>query len=346
MVLLNELPIEQLTGDKESAAKTFREIEPVPIERAAYNENSAFNLYLKEVATTKLLTPDEEIALAARIKKGDAEAVEHMIKANLRLVIKIAHDYEHFGLPLLDLINEGNIGLMKAVKRFDPSKGGKLSTYGAWWIKQSIKRALSDQSKTIRLPVHVVEKLSKIRRACTKLEETLGHEPTDEDVADELNMSARRVGELRTASAPTISLDAPVGDGDGNSFGEMVADENSRTPLDQLELDAAKALLVSALETLPSREQEILRYRYGLDGGNEKTLEEVGLRFHISRERVRQLQNTALSKLRRQFEMVDVEKSRDEGHHTEECFMEFLNGKNKKNTYENSWSQNRSVSRS
>lgn len=329
MVLLNELPTDE-KNEQHAAAKILRDIdkEPIAAERTSYNENSAFNLYLKEVATTRLLTPEEEIELAARIKDGDEEAAQQMIKANLRLVIKIAHDYEHFGLPLLDLINEGNIGLMKAVKRFDPSKGGKLSTYGSWWIKQSIKRALSDQSKTIRLPVHVVEKLSKIRRASTKLEETLGHEPTDEDLASELNMPARRVGELRTASAPTISLDAPVGDGEGNSFAEMVADENSRTPLDELEMETAKNCLAEALQTLTPREQEILRYRYGLNGGTEKTLEEVGQRFHISRERVRQLQNGALAKLRKQLEPVDAEQRNETAStKSQQSFVCFLTGK-------------------
>ncbi len=295
MVLLNELSLEEKSK------------EPFLPERTSYNENSAFNLYLREVSSTRLLTPEEELELAERIKKGDEEAAQQMIKANLRLVIKIAHDYEHFGLPLLDLINEGNIGLMKAVKRFDPRKGGKLSTYGAWWIKQSIKRALSDQSKTIRLPVHVVEKLSKIRRASNRLEEELGHEPTDEDLAHELNMPARRVGELRTASVAPVSLDAPVGDAESNCLGELVADENSKSPLDELEMETAKACLAEALGSLPKREQEILRFRYGLDGGPEKTLEEVGERFKISRERVRQLQNAALVKLRRLLSPIDAE---------------------------------------
>jgi RNA polymerase primary sigma factor len=281
--------------------------EPVLPERASYTDNSAYSLYLKEVAKTKLLTPEEERQLAARIKKGDEQAVEQMVKANLRLVIKIAHDYEHYGVPLLDLINEGNIGLMKAVKRFDPSKGGKLSTYGAWWIKQSIKRALSDQSKTIRLPVHVVDKLSKIRRATNKLQESLGHEPTNEDLADELHMSPERVNEIRNASASMVSLDAPVGDADGNAFAELVADENSKNPFEELEHETAKRFLIEALETLPSREQDILRFRFGLEGGTEQTLDQVGQRFGVSRERVRQLEKAALTKLRRKFERLDIE---------------------------------------
>ena len=159
-------------------------------EASRYDGDTSIRLYLREIGQVKLLTPDEEIQLAARIKKGDKKAREHMIKANLRLVVKIARDYEGIGLPLLDLISEGNIGLMKAVERFDPSKGGKLSTYGSWWIKQSIKRALANQSKTIRLPVHLVDKISKMRRTAMKLQEMLGREPTDEELADEMGMTA------------------------------------------------------------------------------------------------------------------------------------------------------------
>ncbi len=161
----------------------------------------AIRLYLREIGQVKLLSPQEEVELAARIKKGDKKAREHMIKANLRLVVKIARDYEGIGLPLLDLISEGNIGLMKAVERFDPAKGGKLSTYGSWWIKQSIKRALANQSKTIRLPVHLVDKISKMRRVAMKLQEELGHEPNDEELAAELGTTAGRISQMRAASA-------------------------------------------------------------------------------------------------------------------------------------------------
>jgi len=187
---------------------------PVERERSAYDGDTAIKLYLREIGQVKLLTPEEEIELAARIKKGDKKAREQMIKANLRLVVKIAHDYEGFGLPLLDLISEGNIGLMKAVERFDPAKGGKLSTYGSWWIKQSIKRALANQSKTIRLPVHLVDKISKMRRVAMKLQEEFGREPTDEELGEELGISASRVGQMRTAAIRPASLDAPIGDDD------------------------------------------------------------------------------------------------------------------------------------
>ena len=179
-------------------------------ERSGYDGDTAIKLYLREIGQVKLLTPQEEIQLAARIKRGDKKAREQMIKANLRLVVKIAHDYENFGLPLLDLINEGNIGLMKAVERFDPSKGGKLSTYGSWWIKQSIKRALANQSKTIRLPVHLVDKISKMRRTAMKLQEVFGREPTDEELAEEMGMSPSRVAQMRTAAIRPASLDAPA----------------------------------------------------------------------------------------------------------------------------------------
>jgi len=197
-------------------------------------ERSNLQLYLQEIGKTPLLTIDEEIALAKRIHRGDKAARDHMIKANLRLVVKIAMDYKDFGLPLLDLISEGNIGLIKAVERFDPRKGGKLSTYAAWWIKQSIKRALANQSKTIRLPVHLVDKISKMRRVGMKLQEELGREATDEELADELDMTAARVRQMRLAAIRPASLDAPIGDDDSNNFSDVVEDENATSPYGNL----------------------------------------------------------------------------------------------------------------
>jgi RNA polymerase primary sigma factor len=229
-----------------------------------------------------------------------------MIKANLRLVVKIAHDYEGFGLPLLDLISEGNIGLMKAVERFDPSKGGKLSTYGSWWIKQSIKRALANQSKTIRLPVHLVDKISKMRRVAMKLQEVFGREPTDEELAEELGMTPSRVAQMRTAAIRPASLDAPIGDDESNNYSEIIADENADTPYEQLEEQTVTRMLQEMVKTLDPREATILRYRFGLDGGSEKTLEEVGEKFGVTRERVRQIQNIALNKLRKMIERLEA----------------------------------------
>jgi len=278
-------------------------------ERTSYDGDTAIKLYLREIGQVKLLTPQEEIELAAKIKKGDKKAREHMIKANLRLVVKIAHDYEGLGLPLLDLINEGNIGLMKAVERFDPAKGGKLSTYGAWWIKQSIKRALANQSKTIRLPVHLVDKISKMRRTAMKLQEELGREPTDEELAEELHTSASRVAAMRTAAIRPASLDAPISeDEDSNSYSEVVADENATSPYDQLEDKTVTAMLEEMVKKLDPREATILRFRFGLDGGAEKTLEEVGEKFGVTRERVRQIQNIALRKLRKMIEKLEAKK--------------------------------------
>jgi RNA polymerase primary sigma factor len=283
--------------------------DPPPRERSTYDGDTAIKLYLREVGQVKLLTPQEEIELAARIKKGDKKAREHMIKANLRLVVKIAHDYDGLGLPLLDLINEGNIGLMKAVERFDPAKGGKLSTYGSWWIKQSIKRALANQSKTIRLPVHLVDKISKMRRTAMKLQEEFGREPTDEELAEELNTSASRVAAMRTAAIRPASLDAPISeDEDSNSYSEVVADENATSPYDQLEDKTVNSMLEEMVTKLDPREATILRYRFGLDGGNEKTLEEVGQKFGVTRERVRQIQNIALRKLRKMIEKLEAKK--------------------------------------
>ena len=242
-------------------------VEPAPVEaqHSSYDGDTAFHLYLREIGQTPLLTPQEEIALARRIKKGDRRAREQMIKANLRLVVKIARDYENFGLPLLDLINEGNIGLMKGVERFDPKKGAKLSTYAAWWIKQSIKRALANQSKTIRLPVHVVDKLFHLRRAAAKLEEVLGREPSDEELAAELDYTVARVKQLRRASVRPTSLDAPIGDDESNHVADVVKDENADTPYEQLEEKTNNALVHEMVGTLDARERAILRQRFGLD---------------------------------------------------------------------------------
>lgn len=287
--------------------------EPAAQETPAPLERSSLQLYLQEIGKTPLLTIQEEIALAKRIRRGDKAARDHMISANLRLVVKIAMDYKDFGLPLLDLISEGNLGLIKAVERFDPRKGGKLSTYAAWWIKQSIKRALANQSKTIRLPVHLVDKIAKMRRTAMAMTETLGREPTDEELAMELQIPTSKVAHLKSVSVRPTSLDAPIGeDGDSGTFGDIVGDDNAMSPLESLNERMQNSDLRAMLDSLEPREAEIIKLRFGFDGYDELTLEEVGRKFKVTRERIRQLQNIALSKMRKAIAKNETQRTSDE----------------------------------
>lgn len=263
------------------------------------DSDNGFQQYLRDIAQFPLLTVEQEIKLAARIRKGDQEAKSEMIRCNLRLVVKIARDYSNLGLPLLDLISEGNIGLIKAVDRFDPRKGGKLSTYAAWWIKQSIKRALANQSKTIRLPVHLVDKIAKIRRVSMQMTEELGREPTDDELAEELGLTAAKVSALKAAAVRPASLDATIGDDDSTELIEIVGDAEAQDPFELLRDKNLQDEVGDLLNILDDRERRILNSRFGLDGSTPKTLEEVGESFGVTRERIRQLQNIALSKLRR-----------------------------------------------
>jgi RNA polymerase primary sigma factor len=256
-------------------------------------------LYLREISRVPLLTPKEEVKLAGQIKRGNKKAREKMITANLRLVVKIAHDFGNYGLPLLDLISEGNIGLMKAVERFDPKKGGKLSTYASWWIKQSIKRALANQSKTIRLPVHLVDKIGKIRRVAAQITEELGREPTNEELAEELGLPLAKVAHLKTVAVRPASLDAKISADDDTAFGDLVSDEHAENPFAALRDKDLRGEVGDLLEVLDARERKIISFRFGLEGGRERTLEDVGRKFGVTRERIRQLQNIALLKLRK-----------------------------------------------
>ncbi len=277
------------------AAKPLRRI------RSAMNKSdTGLNRYLREIGRIPLLTLQEEIELAAKIKKGDAAARERMINSNLRLVVTIAQDYANLGLPLLDLISEGNIGLTKAVERFDPSKGAKLSTYAMWWIKQSIKRALANQSKTIRLPVHLVDKIAKVRRVSLQMSDELGREPTDEELGEEIGIAGEKVALLKSLGIRPASLDAPIRDDDDSTeFGEVIGDEDAQTPFELLRDKNLRGEVDGLIAVLDSREKKIISQRFGLDGGQPKTLEDVGKDFGITRERIRQLQNIALAKLRR-----------------------------------------------
>ena len=264
----------------------------------SYSDNS-LKLYLREISKTPLLSPEEEVKLARRIKRGDKDARSHMIRANLRLVVKIAQDYAGYGLPLHDLISEGNIGLMKAVERFDPNKGGKLSTYAAWWIKQSIKRALANQSKTIRLPVHMVDKISKMRRISVLLTEALGREPTDEELAEEIGLPRRKLAMLKQASQRPTSLDAPINDGESTDIRRDHRRRACRSPFQMLSDKNMHHQFDGLLAVLDERERRIIDARFGLNGKKPMTLEEVGHQFGVTRERIRQLQNSALDKMRR-----------------------------------------------
>jgi RNA polymerase primary sigma factor len=265
----------------------------------ALDSDRSMKFYLSEISRTPLLSIEEETALAERIKQGDQEARDHMIRANLRLVVKIAGDYSGYGVSTSDLVSEGNIGLMKAVDRFDPEKGGKFSTYGAWWIKASVKRALANQSKAIRLPVHMVDKIARIRRIASGLTEALGREPSDDELAAETGLPRHKVAMLKQAALRPTSLDAPVNAGEATEHGEIIVDEAASNPLDLLSDKDLHAQLDDLLATLDERERRIIDERFGLNGLKPMLLEDVGREFGVSRERIRQIQNSALVKMRR-----------------------------------------------
>ena len=291
------------TPSRASSLPATNPLEPVP---RTLGVRSPLEQYLREISEVPLLTPIEEVKLARRIQRGDKRAREHMIRANLRLCVKIARDYEHHGVPLLDLVNEGNIGLMKAVDYFDPTKGAKFSTYSSWWIKQAVKRAVANQSRTIRIPIHLRDRIAHFWRTHSRLHDELGREPSDEEIADEMDMPIARIRKMRRAMLSTISLDAQLGDDDSSTVSEVVADERSTTAYQDLEQRTRADLVRELLGRLNDRELTILRQRFGLEGGSEKTLEEVGESFSLTRERIRQLQNIALTKLRKWIEQREA----------------------------------------
>ncbi len=262
-------------------------------------------LYMREIGRVKLLTQPEEIELAARIKQGDGEARDRMIRANLRLVVKIARGYEGMGMPLLDLISEGNIGLMRAVERYDPGKGAKLSTYSAWWIRHAILLALANQSKVTRVPVHVMEKLGKMRRVALRLQKELDRDPTDEELAAELGTTASRIARMRMAVVEPVPLDAET-NGEGSlSYAEVIADDRTETPCQKLENETNRAMVFKIIDTLTHREQAVLYSRFGLNGHDPKNLDEVGKELNITDERVRQIQSAAIVKIRRRIKNLE-----------------------------------------
>ena len=254
--------------------------------------------YLKEIGSIPLLTQEQEQDLAKRKSEGDAEAGKKLVEANLRLVVSIAKRYTGRGMSFLDLVQEGNIGLMKAVEKFDYTKGYRLSTYATWWVKQSVTRALADQSRTTRLPVHMVEAVNRIRKAQRALAVKLGREPSNEEIGKEVGMSEKRVTELMQSSGDTVSLETPVGDEDGSNLGDFVADDSNASTEEKAESVFLREEIEQMLQGLNPREREVIILRFGLESGHPLTLEEVGKRFKVTRERIRQIETAALRKLR------------------------------------------------
>ena len=255
-------------------------------------------MYLKEIGKVSLLSADEEIELAKRMEKGDEAAKKRLAEANLRLVVSIAKRYVGRGMLFLDLIQEGNLGLIKAVEKFDYRKGYKFSTYATWWIRQAITRAIADQARTIRIPVHMVETINKLIRVSRQLLQELGREPTPEEIAEEMDMPVDRVREILKISQEPVSLETPIGEEEDSHLGDFIQDDNVPVPADAAAFTLLKEQLVEVLGTLTEREQKVLRLRFGLDDGRARTLEEVGKEFNVTRERIRQIEAKALRKLR------------------------------------------------
>ncbi len=272
-------------------------VDPVDL-AAEYNLDDPVRMYLKEIGQIRLLTADEEVDLAKRVSEGDQTAKDMLTEANLRLVVSIAKKYSGRGLHILDLIQEGNTGLIRAVDKFDWTKGNKFSTYATWWIRQAITRAIADQARTIRVPVHMVEVINKATRCNRKLVQELGREPTVEEIAAELGLPVEKIIEANRTAADTLSLDTPVGDEEDTSIGSFVEDERTPGPADATSNALLAEALKEILDTLTDREAEVLRMRFGMYDGRTHTLEEVGQSFGVTRERIRQIENKAIRKLR------------------------------------------------
>jgi RNA polymerase primary sigma factor len=290
---LDELQIEIVENGTEVEAETS---EPVPEVREISTDS--LQLFLKDVGKVDLLTAAQEVELAKRIERGDHRAKQQMVEANLRLVVSIAKKYRNQGLPFLDLIQEGTIGLVRAAEKFDHRKGFKFSTYATWWIRQAVARALADKARTIRMPVHIVEKLNKIVRTERKLRAELGREPYAWEIGNELELEPDEVESIRRSSQPPVSLEKPVGDDEESEFGHFLTDETEALPDEVAEEELRKAALRRVLSSLSPRERRVLELRYGLDGEHPRTLDEVGRTFNVTRERIRQIENQSLKKLR------------------------------------------------
>jgi RNA polymerase primary sigma factor len=283
--------------------------EPEPeIEETREVSTDTLQLFLKDIGKVPLLTAAQEVELAKRIERGEHSAKQAMVEANLRLVVSIAKRYRNQGLPFLDLIQEGTIGLVRAAEKFDHRKGFKFSTYATWWIRQAVARALADKARTIRMPVHVVEKLNKIVRSERKLRAELGREPTTPEIAADLDLSLDEVEHIRRSAQTPVSLEKPVGDEEESEFGHFLTDESAPLPEEAAEVTMRRETLLAILGTLSHRERRVLELRYGLDGEQPRTLDEVGRTFNVTRERIRQIENQCLKKLRA---LADAAKLRD-----------------------------------
>ncbi len=304
----NDVEVLRMTDDTDTADDLLLDIERDDEEKEIENIDLSVpdgvsiedpvRMYLKEIGKVPLLTAEEEVNLAKRMEDGDAEAKKHLAEANLRLVVSIAKRYVGRGMLFLDLIQEGNLGLIKAVEKFDYKKGYKFSTYATWWIRQAITRAIADQARTIRIPVHMVETINKLIRVQRQLLQELGREPYPEEIAKEMNLPVERVREIQKISQEPVSLETPIGEEEDSHLGDFIQDENVPVPVEAASFTLLKEQLAEVLDTLTEREQKVLRLRFGLDDGKARTLEEVGKEFEVTRERIRQIEAKALRKLR------------------------------------------------
>lgn len=288
--------LEELEEIEEVTEEEIEEVTEVITE--SFSTDDPVRMYLKEIGKVNLLTPDEEIDLAVRMSMGDEEAKQRIAEANLRLVVSIAKRYVGRGMLFLDLIQEGNLGLIKAVEKFDYTKGYKFSTYATWWIRQAITRAIADQARTIRIPVHMVETINKVIRVSRQLLQELGHDPSAEEIADEMSMPVDKVRDILKIAQEPVSLETPIGEEEDSHLGDFIPDEDASEPSEAASFTLLKEQLMTVLSTLTPREEKVLRLRFGIEDGRARTLEEVGREFNVTRERIRQIEAKALRKLR------------------------------------------------
>jgi RNA polymerase primary sigma factor len=295
---IDEEALPELEELEELEEVTEEEMASTEVLVDAYATDDPVRMYLKEIGKIPLLTPEEEIRLAIRMSEGDEEAKRRMSEANLRLVVSIAKRYVGRGMLFLDLIQEGNLGLIKAVEKFDYTKGYKFSTYATWWIRQAITRAIADQARTIRIPVHMVETINKVIRVSRQLLQELGHDPSPEEIAGEMGMSVEKVRDILKIAQEPVSLETPIGEEEDSHLGDFIPDEDASEPSEAASFTLLKEQLMTVLSTLTPREEKVLRLRFGIEDGRTRTLEEVGKDFNVTRERIRQIEAKALRKLR------------------------------------------------